>query len=308
MLKYFAIPFFIIALVIPAKAQQGKRYRDLIFAHTDIRHNESYAADTTKAADSTDYKFDLYMPHGDKAKNRPLIIWMHGGGFVFGDKNDESARLWCQTFARRGYVCATINYRKGKKTTLFNFDKLVKDCYPAVLDARQAVNYFRAHSGQLGINPDRIILAGNSAGAIIALQAAFGTNRELADSLRIPDPGAYGGLDDGPTHVMAVINFWGGIFNLNWLKSSPAAVVSVYGSTDKIVHPGFYKGNYGSKSIAKALMASHHAGCTKIFLGYGHELYKHFNPLPIHPGKAGIRKRWLQAGQFAANCISMTLN
>ena len=304
MLKYFALLSFIAALAVPAKAQHGKRYRDQIFASADITHNESYAADTAKAEDSTAYKYDIYTPHGDASHNRPLLIWMHGGGFVFGDKNDESARLWCETFARRGYVCVSVNYRKGKKTTLFDFSKLVKDCYPAVLDARQAVRYFKAHSKELGINPRRVILGGNSAGAIIALQAAFGTNRELADSLRIPNPEAFGGIDDGPTRVAAVINFWGGIFNLNWLKSDPAAVISVYGSKDKIVHPGFYKGNYGSRSIAKRMAAMHHAGVVKVFEGYGHELYKHFNPLPITFGKAGIRKRWLQAGQFAANYLA----
>lgn len=304
MLKISTILFIIFVLSLPAAAQKSKRYKDMVFAGFEVKYDGSYAADTVKAADKEAYEFDLYTPQGDAARNRPLVIWIHGGGFVFGTKADENMRLWCQTFARRGYVCAAINYRKGKKTEVFNFDKLVKNCYPAVLDARQAVKYFKQHAGELGINPARIILAGNSAGGIIALQAAFGSNREIADSLHIANPAAFGGYNDGPTRVAGVINFWGGIFNLSWLKSSPAVVVNVYGSKDKIVHPGYYKGNFGGQAIARHLTATKHAGCARVFEGYGHELYKHFNPLPIHFGKAGIRKRWLQSGQFAANCIS----
>ena len=304
MLKYLTAIIFISAFTISAHAQQGKRYRDISFTNVDIKYNSSYAADTVTVKDSDDYKFDLYTPHGDVSHNRPLVIWMHGGGFALGSKSDDNIQLWSKTFARRGYVCAAINYRKGKKLYLLDFKKLVKSCYPAVLDARQAVKYFRAHSAELGVDPKRIILAGNSAGGIIALQAAFGTNRELADSLRIPNPEAFGDIDGGTTRVMAVINFWGGIFNLNWLKRDPAAVISVYGSTDKIVHPGYYKGNYGGQAISKALKVQHHAGANKVFIGYGHELYKHFNPLPLHFGRAGIRRRWLQAGQFVAGFIS----
>lgn len=304
MLKYFTAAIFIAMLSLKVNAQTDKRYRDMIFTTADIQYDKSYAADTAKATGRKSYGFDLYTPHGDDARNRPLIIWMHGGGFVFGSKSDENIRLWCETFARRGYVCAAIDYRMGKKSALFNFGRLITNCYPAVLDVRQAVNYFREHYKEFGINPDSIILAGNSAGAMLALQTAFSKNRELADSLRIQNPAAYGGINEGPTKVMAVINFWGGIFNINWLKNEQTPVVSVYGSDDKIVHPGYDKGSYGGKAIAEKLAELHRTGDVKVFEGYGHELYRHFNPLPVHPGKEAIRKRWLEAGQFAADFIS----
>ncbi len=305
--KYFALFVLTTLVALQTNAQTGKRYRDMIFSTADIQFDKNYAADTVKADDRKSYGFDLYTPHGDDTRNRPLIIWMHGGGFVFGSKSDENMKLWCETFARRGYVCVSIDYRMGKKTSILNIGKLIRNCYPAVLDARQAVRYFKEHHEEYGINPEHIILAGNSAGGIMALQTAFSKNRELADSLRIQNPAPFGGVDEGPTKVLAVINFWGGIFNINWLKNAQTPVVSVYGSEDKIVRPGFNKGSYGGKAITEKLAALHRNGEEKVFDGYGHELYKHFNPLPIHFGKEGIRKRWLEAGQCAADFVDRLL-
>jgi len=286
-----------------ACAQEPHRYKDLLFPSADIKSDLNYAADTVATAKRKYYAFDLYTPQNDTVKNRPLIIWMHGGGFVFGSKTDENIKLWSAEFARRGYVCAAINYRLGKTSALFNFGKLVRNAYPAVLDARLAVDYFRKHHREFGIDPDRIILAGNSAGAMMALQTAFSNNRELADSVRVGNPAAYGPVNAGPTPVLAVINFWGGIYNINWLKNAKVPVVSIYGSNDHIVYPGFNKGTYGGEKIYDELIALKRNTARHVFEGYGHELYRHFNPLPIHPGKAGIRKRWREAGNFAADFL-----
>jgi len=270
---------------------------------TEAQEHFNYAADTVKASNKKFYDFDLYRPADSSKKPRPLIIWMHGGGFVFGSKDDESIRLWCQSFAQRGYVCAAINYRLGKKTSLFNLGKLAANAYPAVLDARQSVRYFREHAKQFLIDPGRIILAGNSAGAMIALQAAFSDNRELADSLRIKNPKPFGDYDAGPEKIYGVINFWGGIYNINWLKNAPAIVVSVYGSNDRVVKPGFNKGTYGGQAIEAKLKVLNRKSALKVFEGNGHELHRHFNPLPLHPGKAGIKRRWLEAAKFAADYL-----
>jgi poly(3-hydroxybutyrate) depolymerase len=301
-LKNLTLLFLLFALG-PARAQEMHRYKDLVFASADVKSDMNYAADSVAAARRKYYTFDLYTPHGDTARKRPLMIWIHGGGFIFGSKTDDNIRLWSTGFARRGYVCASINYRLGKTSALFNFGKLVSNAYPAVLDARQAVAYFRRHSHDFGIDPDRIVLAGNSAGAMIALQTAFSNNRELADSVRIANPAAFGAVDAGPTRVLAVVNFWGGIYNINWLKNASVPVINIYGSKDHIVHPGFSKGTYGGEAIYNKLTALKRNTGLRVFEGYGHELYRHFNPLPHHPGKKGIRKRWQEAANFAADFL-----
>ncbi|MGZ3778645.1 MAG: alpha/beta hydrolase, partial [Mucilaginibacter sp.] len=166
------ILFLIAFLVIcNTKAQNAPnhRYKDLIFSDVIINKDISYKANAANN-DKKAYMFDLYQAKGDTAKNRPLIIWMHGGGFKFGTKDAKGIKLWSSTFAQRGYVCAAINYRLSKKDPLFNFDELLKASYYAVQDAKSAVLYFKEHYKEYGINPDKIILAGNSAGGIIALQ------------------------------------------------------------------------------------------------------------------------------------------
>lgn len=283
-------------------AQNNKRYKDMVFEHADIQEDMNYAADTVSENDKPNYKFDLYQPASDKATNRPLIIWMHGGGFVFGSKKDRGIKLWSTTFARRGYVCAAIDYRMGKKTNIFNFDKLIQNAYPAIIDARQAVAYFRKNYKRYGIDPDKIILAGNSAGGFMALQAAYSNNTQLASSLHIDNP-VQTGVHKKPAQVAAVINFWGGLYDQDWLKNANVPIVSVCGSDDKIVQPGIKKGVYGSVAIHKKADELNIPNQLKVFDGYGHELEKHFNPLPIHPGKKETDERWLQAGQFAANFL-----
>ena len=69
------------------------------------------------------YLFDLFQPFKDDKEplKRPLIIWMHGGGFKYGSKSAKNIQLWCKTFAQRGYVCVALNYRLSKKNTIFNF-------------------------------------------------------------------------------------------------------------------------------------------------------------------------------------------
>src|ERR1700761_3535569 len=112
---------------------------------------------------------------------------MHGGGFKFGSKEAKGIQLWCKTFARRGYVCAAINYSLSKKYPIFNFDEMKRSCYYAVQDAKSAMVYFKKHYKEYNIDPDKIILAGNSAGGMIALQAAYSSNYELSKFAGIAD-------------------------------------------------------------------------------------------------------------------------
>jgi len=284
-----------------ANAQSLKRYRDLVFTDLTISKNHSYASDTN-TGDNKFHLFDLYQPKGDSESARPLIIWMHGGGFKFGDKDAAGIKLWSENFARRGYVCAAINYTLGKKMSSFNYDQLQKDCYYAVADAKMAVAYFKKHDKEYNIDPDKIILAGNSAGGMIALQAAYSTDAVLAKMAGItPDK-----HDPGLLKVAAIINFWGGIFDLSWLKSTNVPIVSVLGSNDKVVPPTQKGGPlYGGIAIHSEADKLHIPNELKVFVGYAHELQKHFNP--VFPVGSATKERWMAAGQFASDFLYKVL-
>jgi acetyl esterase/lipase len=290
-----AILFF----CLNANAQLQRRYKDMVFKEVTIDQDISYSISKDKKA----HLADVYQPHDDNLKKRPLIIWMHGGGFLFGSKDAKGIKLWSKTFAQRGYVCAAINYSLSKKSPIFGFSNsdLQKSAYFAIQDLKQAVIYFKANADKYGIDTNKIILGGNSAGGIMALQTAYTNNEQLAEQLGIPKTDT----DTNPTEyvkIAAVINFWGAMFDLHWLKNLSVPIVSVYGSTDGIINPD-HKGSstYGSLAIQRKADELKIPNAAKVFEGYSHELEKHFNP--IFSADKDTEERWDQAGQFAADFL-----
>ncbi len=287
------------------KAQTLHRYKDLVFKEVTIDKNLSYHLSATEKERKA-YLFDLYQPKGDSEARRPLIIWMHGGGFKFGSKDAKGIQLWSKTFAQRGYICAGLNYRLSKKNPLFHFDELLKASYFAVQDLKTAVDYFKKHAAEYRIDPDKIILAGNSAGGMMALQAAYSSNAELAAMAKLPADTAAVQKPGERLHVAAVINFWGAIYNLDWLRNEHVPIVSVLGSNDSVVPPTHKDAPiFGGISIHQKADALGIPNDLKIFDGYSHELQKHFNP--FFQGGKETRQRWLEAGQFAADFIYKTV-
>ena len=104
---------------------------------------------------------DLYRPAGEGPF--PLIVNVHGGYWRRGSR--DTFQYWGPYLAGRGYAGFTISYRltrPGQKT------------YPeAVHDVRAAVQFMRARAGELGLDPQRFVLWGNSAGAQLAALVAL---------------------------------------------------------------------------------------------------------------------------------------
>jgi acetyl esterase/lipase len=274
------------------------QYKDHVFANVAIAENLSYNP-VSKPGDTKSYLFDLYEAKGDHSTARPLIIWMHGGGFKYGSKTARGIKIWSNDFARRGYVCAAINYRLSKKNPVFNFNELQKSIYYAVQDVKTAIGYFKKHQAEYHIDTNRIILAGNSAGGIIALQAAYSSNAELSRRTGVVDSSALLKPDD-KAKIAGIINFWGGILDIRWLKNARVPVLSVYGSRDHILNPAQADtGMYGSIAIHRKADELRIKNSIKAFEGFGHELQRHFNPF-FDAGKP-TQKRWLEAAQFAAD-------
>jgi acetyl esterase/lipase len=99
---------------------------------------------------------DVYAPKD--GTNLPLIIWIHGGAFLFGSKDEILAEPVVLGFLLQGYAVAAINYRLSKEAL-----------FPAQLeDCKAAVRWLRAHAGEFGIDPNRIGAWGPSAGGYLA--------------------------------------------------------------------------------------------------------------------------------------------
>jgi acetyl esterase/lipase len=108
-------------------------------------------------------QLDLYL-HADraKAKPRPLVIWVHGGGWSRGDARQSGAFTdWPRVLAMlaaRGYVVASVDYRLSGEAK-----------FPApVQDVKAAIRFLRSQAGAYGIDPSRVYLWGGSAGGHLA--------------------------------------------------------------------------------------------------------------------------------------------
>jgi len=95
---------------------------------------------------------DLYLPPGTEPW--PLIVWIHGGAFRTGSKNDP----FPSAYLTRGFAMAAINYRLSQHAL-----------WPAqIVDCKSAVRWLRAHAGAYGLDPSRLVAWGPSAGGHLA--------------------------------------------------------------------------------------------------------------------------------------------
>ncbi|NNC88579.1 MAG: alpha/beta hydrolase [Akkermansiaceae bacterium] len=116
------------------------------------------------------WKLDLIMPRENGDAPRPGIVFVHGGGWRSGDKRVRTFLDGAIDYARKGYVCITVNYRLTGEAP-----------FPAcVEDVKNAVRWFRAHAETYNLDPDRIGAYGNSAGAhLVAMLGLAGKEAGL---------------------------------------------------------------------------------------------------------------------------------
>ncbi len=145
-------------------------------------------------------------------KKAPVVIYFHGGGWVGGSKEGEQLQLL--PFIAMGYSVVTVEYRLGVAPA-------------AIEDARCSMSWVRQHGSEYGFDLSRVMLAGLSAGAHIALLAGMVT----------PDAG-FDACDVGDLKVVAVLSI-SGVSDLPALMSDESALAQPYavawvGNTDPV--------------------------------------------------------------------------
>ena len=139
-------------------------------------------------------RLDLYVRYARDLKvRRPGVLFIHGGGFTGGDKAEYRSASVSADLARAGYVVVSCNYVLGPKDKPGVWPRNIADC-------RDAVRWMRANADALGLDPNRIAVAGGSAGGYLALMVG------LSDDKTGP------GGDPAAKHsakVSAVIDFYG---------------------------------------------------------------------------------------------------
>lgn len=107
-----------------------------------------------------DLSADVHAPDVAQASRRPAVIYLHGGGWVKGDKTNP---LYRDALVARGFVVISVNYRLAPTVT-----------WPAPLhDCKAAVRWVRSEVNELGVDPERIGIWGHSAGGHLAAMMAL---------------------------------------------------------------------------------------------------------------------------------------
>ena len=131
------------------------------FERVDVTRDVPFA--TVRDVDGAEVRLtlDVYEPAGDTTSVRPAIVWVHGGGFRPGvDKKQGYIVTLATAFARRGYVSIAPDYRVRSAPDR-DRPGTIRD---AVADTRAALEWLREKSGDLRVSPERITVAGGSAG------------------------------------------------------------------------------------------------------------------------------------------------
>jgi len=149
------------------------RYLDPVFDDVEVTRDVVYRETVDYRGNQVDLALDIYRPAGDTATARPVIVWLYGGWFAFGDKRDDYIEQFATESARRGYVGVAVNYRVRPDLDITDLGEIYLAMVDAHDDAVAAVQWLQAHAGEYGIDPDAIAASGWSAGAVTSLNLAY---------------------------------------------------------------------------------------------------------------------------------------
>ncbi len=170
-----AVPVVVLAILsglVPAVAQSGPRtMRDV-----------DYDIDSPPAPSPASQNFlDVYSPAGARRGSRPVIVYVHGGGWSIGDKANQITDK-VNLFTGLGYVFVSVNYRLSPRdATTFDPGRVRHPDHAH--DVGEALGWLDRHVARHGGDPDRIILIGHSAGA--HLVSLVGTDPRYTAAYRV---------------------------------------------------------------------------------------------------------------------------
>lgn len=222
----------------------------------------------TTRYDTLDLYMTIYEP--TELKFDYVILYVHGGAFMTGSRNDSIVVAYCRVMSERGFRVATIDYRLGMESFTLKGMKFVKAIqsaiYMAVEDCSAAVVYLIEKEG---VDADKVILAGSSAGAITVLQTDYMHSNGSWHTALLPDTLRFAG----------VIAYSGAVLTTEGLidyARSPAPTMLFHGTKDNIVTYNeirlFKYGFFGTNSLVKRLKKYNCPYYVRRYKGLSHEV------------------------------------
>lgn len=257
----------------------------IIFLSFTMIAQEAYQPTTTRLFATKDGQ-ELYLDDYDATpgsattldgKSKPTIVFMFGGGFITGTRNDKFYMPWFKKLNDAGYEVVSIDYRlgmKGVKTSggVSSAKAFRKAAQIAAEDLFSATAYLIDHGDELGIDPNNLVTSGSSAGAIAVLEADWLLNNGRASEW-LPEGFRYAG----------VMPFAGAIISVEGTpsyKTPPAPTAFFHGTDDKIVN---YKqihilkwGIFGSHRLARIFRKNGYSYNILRYNDHSHEIASTF--------------------------------
>ena len=175
---------------------------------------------------------EIFFPqdHDPSKTKLPCLLLFHGGAWGNGDLS--TFRYDCSYFASRGIVAATANYYMHSREESRELPEGVSRKTACVTDAKSAIRWIKQHANQLGIDPNRIIVGGGSAGGHVSILATTSpANDDPADPMEF-DTSVAGYVLFNPALSPGDANY-PEIYAMNHLSPDFAPAVVFFGTEDK---------------------------------------------------------------------------
>ncbi len=219
------------------------RYKTAPFTQTYRHENVKYgeAPEWNVPFNIQELYMDIYEPLGDTLRKRPCMIWVHPGAFLTGDKQADDMVALCDTFARRGYVTASIGYRLGFNP--FDSESAERAVYRGTQDARSAFRFLKEFAEIYDIDTSRMFIGGSSAGGFAALHLAYLQEEErplstyagsVTPDLECLD--CTGNTYQHDVDPLGIINMWGALGDSTYRNAiDTIPVLLMHGTEDDVV-------------------------------------------------------------------------
>lgn len=270
-LNFFALLF----LVFPVLMVSQTRYVDSVLKKIS-KNTYNYSI---KNLDTL--KLDFYEPIEDSLIAKPLFLYVHGGGFSSGSRNDLGTVKMLESIAKKGYAVASIDYRLLPKDVIFGCDykgaEKIKTFSKAAEDVIDALTFLVNYKDDFYIDQTKIILSGTSAGAESILNLVYNK-----DELVLPNYEKYKHIK-----ISAVVSISGAVLNPSLITTSNSVPgVFFHGVIDKVVpyneasHRSCkatdkgYLPLYGSKKITESISSFNTSNILISYKDKGHDLSK----------------------------------
>ncbi|MCF8465520.1 MAG: T9SS type A sorting domain-containing protein [Flavobacteriales bacterium] len=211
------------------------------FSSVNVTNAVLFGNNTALNGNATDLRMDVYEPAGDTETDRPVVIMAFGGSFIGGARGDVA--FMCNILAKMGYVAVAPDYRVGfflpsEVTTTLAVLRGAHDVNACVRFLKKSA----AEDGNpYGIDCERIIVGGISAGAIAAIHSAYLDKLTEVPAYMVNDTAGLGGVAGNSgtpeygNESLGVLSFSGAIGDTSWIEGGSTAIVSIHEELDNVV-------------------------------------------------------------------------